>query len=273
MSRGIPLRRRCTGRLWSWRPAEHPACRRDGRKCRRRGGPYSSDSCRPAGGICPPASGCTCCKTRRRRTPSPARDPATLPRTTRPRVRSSPTLPGRDEVSAAATLPLSDTWSGCNRISSSPRAETRRACCDRGSDRERRGYRDGDQPWLKIECLLFPDVNVTDSEKNDEDEHLAEEEHALGAGGRLAVDDGPRVEERRLDVEKDEQHGDLVEADVDTLPVLIERRDPALVRLLFRGGTGVPTDEPGQRKHHDADDDGDEHHDQDGKECVGHERQ
>src|ERR1700682_2801850 len=104
----------------------------------------------------------------------------------------------------------------------------------------------GTSPLRPIKGLLFPHVNVADAEEQDEDEHLAEEQHAGVAADAVAVDDGPRVEERRLDVEQDEEHGDLVEADVDPLAVQVEQRHAALVRRELGGIPLVLADEPGQ---------------------------
>src|ERR1051325_4275637 len=121
---------------------------------------------------------------------------------------------------------------------------------------------------LPVEGFLLPYVHISDGEETDEDEHLAEEEHSARAARGVAVDDRPRVEERRLDVE---EHGDLVEADVDPLPVDVEQRHASLIRRELGGIALVPPDEPVQRQHHHPEGQGDDEHDEDRKERVRHE--
>ena len=94
------------------------------------------------------------------------------------------------------------------------------------------------------------------------------------AGRGVAVDDGPRIEKRRFDVEEDEEHGDLVEADVDALAVLVERRHAALVRLLLRrrARRALPTNQASASMTTPTTTSDDAGHEQDGKKGVGHQR-
>src|SRR5258707_11252155 len=92
---------------------------------------------------------------------------------------------------------------------------------------------------LPVERPLLPDIDVADGEEADEDEHLAEEEHPGAAPAALSIDDGPGVEEGRLDIEQDEQHGDLVETDVEPLTVQIKERHTTLIRRELGGITLV----------------------------------
>src|SRR5205085_3340096 len=176
-------------------------------------------------------------------------------------------------ASGGGTLPSSDSASADDRNALCARAETRSSSRDRESGLSRTDCRDEGQPLVRsapVERLLLPDVDVADGEQSDEDEHFAEEEHPGVAAAGVAIDDRPRIEEGGFDVEQDEQHRDLIEADVDALAVRIEQRHAAFVRRRFRRIALMPSDDEVQREDHDADAEGDDQHDQDGEEGVCH---
>src|SRR5882724_7020966 len=78
---------------------------------------------------------------------------------------------------------------------------------------------------VPLEGAAAPDVDQADEQHPDEAGHLDEPLHA-----DLAEDRGRGIEERRLDVEQDEQHRHHVEADGVTLAGRLEQVEPALVR-------------------------------------------
>src|SRR5438128_275580 len=103
------------------------------------------------------------------------------------------------------------------------------------------------------QVALRPHVDVADDQDPDEDEHLDEqEERVLRASrldallARLLEKDRPRVEERDLDVEDQEDQRDRVEADVEAHPAGADRRLAALVRRALRGILDRRSEEPAQ---------------------------
>src|SRR5687768_249555 len=127
---------------------------------------------------------------------------------------------------------------------------------------------------LPVKSLLLPDIDVAHAEEKDEEEHLAEDEpgEAVGSAGRAAVDDRPGIEKRGLDVEQDEQHRDLIEADVDAFPALIEKRHAALVRRELGRIPLMSSQEPVQAQEERTHARRDDEHDQDGDVAVRHKK-
>src|SRR5207237_3833192 len=101
----------------------------------------------------------------------------------------------RSRSRRARTAPARPSWPG----------PSRRACPPWWSGSCRPGPRRA-SPLLPLEASLAPDVGQRDEEDADEDEHL---DHPVPA--ELVEDDGPGVEEDRLDVEDDEEHRRQVE--------------------------------------------------------------
>src|SRR5205085_1005186 len=103
--------------------------------------------------------------------------------------------------------------------------------------------------------------------EKDEQQHLSEEV----PGDHAAIDHGPGIEKRRFDVEEDEQHRDLIEADVDAFAVLVEERDAALIRRELGRVPLVPSEDPVQAEKDRAEDGGDEEQNQNREVAVSHE--
>src|SRR5262249_56858441 len=100
---------------------------------------------------------------------------------------------------------------------------------------------------------LPPDVGERDDQDTHEYQNLAEaeERHAPPAGparlerpraGERPVVERPRVEERGLDVEHQEQDRDLVELDLEARPRAADDRGPALVRSVLGLARAPPQD-------------------------------
>src|SRR6266852_77798 len=121
-----------------------------------------------------------------------------------------------------------------------------------------------------IEGFFLPNVNISDSEEPDEQQHLAEEKHALIPAADIAIDDGPRIEKGCLDIEQNEQHRDLIEADVDALAVDVENRHAAVVRGELGRISLMTSDNPVQSQDGRADTGGDDEHDQHRQKAVRH---
>src|SRR5688572_6132648 len=130
----------------------------------------------------------------------------------------------------------------------------------------------GHEVLRPVKSLLLPDIDIADAQQKNEYEHLQEDEpgDAGGSQGGVAVDDGPRIEEGRFDVEQDEQHRDLIETHVDALPVLIEERDTALIRRELRRIALLLADHRVEHEEHRSQRRRGKKHQEDGYETVGH---
>src|SRR3954453_21747127 len=110
---------------------------------------------------------------------------------------------------------------------------------------------------LPADRALPPDVGERDDQDAHEDQDLADPEegdarpaHAClerARAGERAVADGPRVEERRLDVEHQEEDGHLVELDLEAGARAADHLGAALVRVVLRLAGAAPGD--GLRDH------------------------
>src|SRR5262245_43344672 len=83
---------------------------------------------------------------------------------------------------------------------------------------------------LPVECAIVPRVEEPHHEDSQKDDHLRQPE-----GAEPAKDHRPRVEEHKLDVEKNEQNRGQIELDRQAADGQRERNLPALERLRFHG--------------------------------------
>src|SRR5687767_1480500 len=130
----------------------------------------------------------------------------------------------------------------------------------------------GHEVLRPVESLLLPDIDIADAQEKNEYQHLHEDEpgDARRSQRGVAIDDGPRIKKGRFDVEQDEQHRDLIEAHIDTLPVLIEERNTALIRGELRRVALLLSDDRVEHEEHRSQRRRGKKHEQDGYETVGH---
>src|SRR5512140_721448 len=117
---------------------------------------------------------------------------------------------------------------------------------------------------VPLERAFLPQVGEPEEEDGDEDEHFDEDRPSA-----LPEHDGPGVEERRFDVEQDEDHRDDEELDADALVAVVEQRHAALVRRELPFRADFPAEEGVQAQEQDADAEGAHEHEQNRQEGEG----
>src|SRR5438876_2678073 len=95
---------------------------------------------------------------------------------------------------------------------------------------------------LPLQGPLLQQVDVAHEQDQDEEQHLDQ-----AVRSELLECDRPRVEEHRLDVEQDEQHGHEIELHGEARARVSDRLDPALVRGVLHGIGPAGHDDRGER--------------------------
>src|ERR1700684_3157091 len=101
-----------------------------------------------------------------------------------------------------------------------------------------------------VEDAFFPDVEDTEHDESEGNEHFPESEEARSGDMRqLAVDHGPGKHENGFHIEKDEKHRNHIEADGKPAAGIAFNGDAALVRFQLLFDVAMASDKPGHTHH------------------------
>src|SRR3954447_12748628 len=94
-----------------------------------------------------------------------------------------------------------------------------------------------------VQDPFFPDVEEPTEYKDDEEQHLEESKKL-----QLAIDDGPRIQEDRFDIEQNKDHRHKIEFDTETLAGIPHRFHS---RFIWTGLYGIFNSSPQNRREAD----------------------
>src|SRR6202012_1707159 len=103
---------------------------------------------------------------------------------------------------------------------------------------------------MPVERAFFPQIDVTDQQDGDVDEHLyvAVNAKSMRYLEHIAVNVGPRVQKDRLDVEQDEHHRDEIKLHGKWFARITHRFHAAFIGGLFCAIWASPSDSNGQSR-------------------------
>src|ERR1700744_2027124 len=101
---------------------------------------------------------------------------------------------------------------------------------------------------MPVERAFFPQIDVTDQQDGDVDEHLyvAVDSKSVRYLEHIAINVGPRVQKDRLDVEQDEDHRDEIKLHRKWFARVAHGFDTALICGLFCAIWTSPPDQDGK---------------------------